>query len=183
MKNFALGLLLIPLIAGCSFIDTPVNKNIVEDYPERGYATICGFQEDTTWISKFKECEFLEKERCEEMSGNFSECESACRHAKKKEGCIEMCVPVCSWEYTIQEEIDCKADGGRWEEQGILGISACISYYDDANKICTSSDECQGDCVVTEVGGRGFCAKNNSHFGCKSTIEAINNGEGILCGD
>ena len=48
-----------------------------------------------TYLSKYHECEYIDTEACEIMSGTFNECESACRHDPSAEVCIDVCVPVC----------------------------------------------------------------------------------------
>lgn len=50
------------------------------------------------WIDEHEECEYISKELCEKLDGEFKECESACRHEPEAEICIDVCVAVCSFE-------------------------------------------------------------------------------------
>lgn len=52
---------------------------------------------DGNWLSEFQECEYIEKDWCVEMEGEFDECTSACRHDELAEMCIDVCVPVCAF--------------------------------------------------------------------------------------
>ncbi len=47
------------------------------------------------WLAEYNECEFVDREWCEEAGGTFAECESACRHDPDAEICTMQCVPVC----------------------------------------------------------------------------------------
>lgn len=49
------------------------------------------------WLAAFDECEYISREWCEQQSGRFAECESACRHDPAAEICTMQCVPVCGF--------------------------------------------------------------------------------------
>ena len=48
-----------------------------------------------TWLEKYQECEGIGKSACDTLGGNFSECDSACRHDPAANKCITLCVRVC----------------------------------------------------------------------------------------
>lgn len=48
------------------------------------------------WLDEYNECENITKLVCDQLGGQFSECESACRH-QETEYCIFLCVPVCKF--------------------------------------------------------------------------------------
>jgi len=59
-----------------------------------------------TWLEKFKECEYINEEWCDQKGGTFFECESACRHDPEAEICTMQCVPVCYLEKPWLDKID-----------------------------------------------------------------------------
>jgi len=72
---------------------------------EENYKHLCE-EIDGRWNEEYSECESesapeLTNDWCINLNGNFSECESACRHNPKlKEGqvgCIAVCMKVCKW--------------------------------------------------------------------------------------
>lgn len=82
------------------------------------------------------------------------------------------------------DKTQCEASkGNRWIPQGMAQLPACVSTYTDGGKSCTASSQCQGDCLVSAPNAPAFCAKTNSQFGCRATIEAVQAGQGILCVD
>jgi hypothetical protein len=51
-----------------------------------------------TWLAEYQECEYVEKEWCEQADGRFFECESACRHNPDPAApCTLQCVQVCKF--------------------------------------------------------------------------------------
>jgi hypothetical protein len=68
----------------------------------------------------------------------------------------------------------CEAEGGTWSIVSAMGPGACRKKYSDAGKPCTSSNQCQGDCVtnkVSELGKSGFCEEDNIKDGCETPVE------------
>jgi hypothetical protein len=49
------------------------------------------------WVIASQECEFVSKEQCDAMNGNFNECSSACRNDPNAEVCTMQCIPVCQF--------------------------------------------------------------------------------------
>ena len=49
------------------------------------------------WFAEYNECEYVGKTWCDEVSGEFLECESACRHDPNAGFCTMQCVPVCKF--------------------------------------------------------------------------------------
>lgn len=52
--------------------------------------------EEGKWLDAYSECEYINKDWCDSISGVFEECASACRHNPEAEICTMQCVPVCS---------------------------------------------------------------------------------------
>lgn len=78
----------------------------------------------------------------------------------------------------------CEAiEGNHWQPQGIAQVPTCITTYTDAGKDCTASNQCQGNCIVSQLGKSAVCAKNNSQFGCHATIENFRKNARIRCID
>ena len=50
-----------------------------------------------TWLPDSNECEYISKEKCDELGGEFKECESACRNDPNAEICTLQCVIVCQF--------------------------------------------------------------------------------------
>lgn len=73
--------------------------------------------------------------------------------------------------------------GNLWQPQGMAQIPACISTYSDGGKSCTSSSQCQGECIVTNSEKPAVCAQTSSKFGCRATIEDFKQHGGIMCAD
>lgn len=87
------------------------------------------------------------------------------------------------------EAAQCVFNGGAYRSQmGPIGSiqMECVYQYSDAGKKCTSSTECEGDCLITEdtkfkstgtsqkeyVSGFGVCEETNKWTGCTAgTIE------------
>ena len=59
---------------------------------------------EATWLSEQEECEDTSKTWCDQHQGNFSECESGCRHNDDPEAvCTAQCVGVCR--FNIEKNI------------------------------------------------------------------------------
>lgn len=52
---------------------------------------------DGNWIDLANECEYISKNDCESLGGNFNECASACRNDPDAEMCTMQCVSVCEF--------------------------------------------------------------------------------------
>jgi len=63
----------------------------------------------------------------------------------------------------------CENDGGEWKTVGILRNNMCIYTYSDAGNPCTSSDECEGRCMIEK--GNTICEDDNNPFGCFAWVE------------
>jgi putative hemolysin len=50
------------------------------------------------WVGEYYECEYITEDFCEEYSGIFDPCGSACRHEPDDIICTKQCVPYCSLE-------------------------------------------------------------------------------------
>ncbi|MBU1915850.1 RsiV family protein, partial [Patescibacteria group bacterium] len=50
---------------------------------------------DGTWLNDYYECEYISRDWCEQWSGRFNDCASACSHDPTAELCTLQCVPVC----------------------------------------------------------------------------------------
>ena len=87
---------------------------VMESYPRQCVANGENFTEElemadscgipgANWLSEEQECEYASKDWCEDKQGEFSECESACRHQDDAEICTTQCVPVCKFAKTETE--------------------------------------------------------------------------------
>lgn len=86
--------------------------------------------------------------------------------------------------YNREDAKACRAKGDKYVKVGIVGNFACVHLYKDGNKSCESSNDCEGDCIVTDsYNPEGHCQNNDSKFGCFVTIEEFNKGTPILCRD
>jgi hypothetical protein len=61
---------------------------------------------------------------------------------------------------------------------GRLQTLQCVIRYADAGKICTSGDQCAGDCRarpgVDVAAGQpvaGYCQADSNRFGCSTKVE------------
>ncbi len=79
----------------------------------------------------------------------------------------------------LYPRISCVASGGEWVRDGIFGQAQyCLRSYPDAGKVCQSSKECMGACVLvnyspsaTAVPTAGVCQSDNRPFGCYDYLE------------
>lgn len=79
-----------------------------KDYHENGEHSHEYLEEECiahggNWVEGHEECEYISKEVCEKLGGEFLECESACRHDPEAEACTKQCVIVCSFEHHKDE--------------------------------------------------------------------------------
>ncbi len=60
------------------------------------YASLCE-ERGGTYLEEHGECEYVSEDFCDELGGEFYECESACRHDPDYPDviCTMQCVPVC----------------------------------------------------------------------------------------
>lgn len=79
------------------------NVKVMESAPAQVVATgaekvlACVSSEGGRWLQEYNECEYLPKQQCEELGGEYNECASACRHDPDAMMCILMCVQVCQF--------------------------------------------------------------------------------------
>ena len=81
-----------------------------------------------------------------------------------------------AWSYP---RIACSFNGGKWVRDGLLAQAQYCRYvYSDGGRVCYSSQECMGACVITDrpVPGQpapvvGECKRTNSPFGCYALVE------------
>ncbi|MEM4360142.1 MAG: hypothetical protein QXT45_06400 [Candidatus Bilamarchaeaceae archaeon] len=96
-------------------------------------------------------------------------------------------------ENTSKDKESCEALGGVWKKIGISPIEVCNLPTSDANKECTSSDECEGICVAElsqeeldkikreTIRTKGRCTAWRIVVGCRAVVE---NGEArLICLD
>ena len=86
--------------------------------------------------------------------------------------------PALPPELVVQEKAkqDCVKAGGTPMIDG-FGISICQVKTQDGGKPCSSSDECEGFCLLEGQ----ICTSHSTHFGC---FEAYENGQRpTLCVD
>lgn len=84
----------------------------------------------------------------------------------------------------------CRAAGGTWGAQGLLGREQCVLALPDAGKTCRDADDCVGDCRLTGEAeipapgapATGKCQATTSPFGCYTQVED-GKAVGMLCVD
>lgn len=57
----------------------------------------CVSSEGGRWLQEYSECEYMPKQQCDNLGGEYNECASACRHDPEAMMCVLMCVQVCSF--------------------------------------------------------------------------------------
>jgi len=74
-------------------------ENIQEGYCSEEGPDLKGTCEsvDGTWLPDSSECEYISKDKCEELGGTYNECASACRNDPEAEICTLQCVLVCQF--------------------------------------------------------------------------------------
>lgn len=78
------------------------------------------------------------------------------------------------YQYSKTEAAECEADGGEYVlSGGFVRKYACVYYYGDAGKLCQSSEECEGVCMVYQVDDEPFCSyRSDSRVGsCSGVVE------------
>ncbi|EKD23134.1 MAG: hypothetical protein ACD_83C00039G0001 [uncultured bacterium] len=73
---------------------------------------------------------------------------------------------------TSSAEKECLAKGGEWEKIGMGLSKQCNMTFSDANKKCTDSSECQGQCIAENPQSIvGKCSSRSSaSIGCHSLM-------------
>jgi hypothetical protein len=71
----------------------------------------------------------------------------------------------------------CSISGGEWAIGGMAQSPFCLYTFPDGGKVCHSSEECMGGCVLYEIDlgqpppSVGVCRINNDPFVCHAVIE------------
>lgn len=81
------------------------------------FSQTCGI-EGANWVDEYSECEYVPQDWCEQMGGQYLECESACRH-DDAEICTMQCVPVCKFKNGDQKDVYAYKDLIKLEYPGI----------------------------------------------------------------
>ena len=78
----------------------------------------------------------------------------------------------------VPADLACAGRGGVLERVGRMQSLQCVIRYADAGRRCTSGDQCQGDCRVSDgfdapasQPAAGVCQATSSQFGCYAVIE------------
>lgn len=95
--------------------------------------------------------------------------------------------PVSNGTLNHAEKLACVQSGGFVERAGLLGAERCTMPFSDASLVCTSSDQCQGQCrgdLNSDMGTQvtGVCQANDNPFGCFTEVVNGQAGPG-LCVD
>jgi hypothetical protein len=51
-----------------------------------------------TWLSAYSECQSISSVDCINYNGSYNSCASPCRHESADFGCLQTCIPVCTFE-------------------------------------------------------------------------------------
>jgi hypothetical protein len=77
-----------------------------------------------------------------------------------------------------QSAAACQSRGGELRRVGRMQSEQCVIGYADADKACTSSDQCAGDCRIEaapfpDAGSvaQGRCQAESQNFGCHANVE------------
>lgn len=72
----------------------------------------------------------------------------------------------------------CAARGGEIKRVGRMQSEQCVIKYADAGKVCTSGDQCLGDCRIEASpfpsqgqAAQGRCQAESQNFGCHASVE------------
>jgi putative hemolysin len=72
----------------------------------------------------------------------------------------------------------CAARGGTLQPVGRMQTMQCVIAYADAGKVCTSGDQCAGDCRIDDAPfpaagatASGRCQADSRPFGCHASVE------------
>lgn len=77
----------------------------------------------------------------------------------------------------------CEESWWKIEKVGKAQIEMCVMQFSDWWKECSSSNECEWECIKKDIDGKAFCAAKDQNLGCYNSVENIEKGEGILCID
>ena len=86
-------------------------------------------------------------------------------------------IPLAQKPSIPRTEAECLAARQYWTEQGLPGGSkSCAVRTNDARKICTAQNQCEGECLVADalpIGAKaiGSCSEWVANFGCHKFIE------------
>ncbi|MEA2112833.1 MAG: Gmad2 immunoglobulin-like domain-containing protein [Patescibacteria group bacterium] len=136
MKNIGLGILVLVFITGLLFVFSGNEDGWIcqdGDWVKHGEPTIgkpnlpCWIEDDLkvfnqisgscqisegNWLAKQKECEEVDKTWCDGHQGDYSECESGCRHNHDPNvACTAQCVGVCSFPNLVNDFNSCVEAG------------------------------------------------------------------------
>ena len=79
---------------------------------------------------------------------------------------------------------NCMRLGGEWSKGGLAQTYTCVRSYSDGGKQCGTSNDCLGDCVVTNYKNPDpHCDYDDSPYGCKASIEDFKKTGSLLCTD
>ena len=73
--------------------------------------------------------------------------------------------------------VSCTFRGGEYTTGGLLDAEYCLYTYSDGGKPCSSSTECEGNCILPEQVSLnnnpviGVCKSDNDPYGCYSSVE------------
>lgn len=90
---------------------------------------------------------------------------------------------LLAYRISHSEKIQCESEWKRWEKVGKAQIYTCITYYRDWWNQCSSSNDCEWECIQKSEDATPFCEISNDRFGCGNSVENIAKWEGILCID
>lgn len=65
----------------------------------------------------------------------------------------------------------CRGDFTKWEQTCSDQSWTCVKQYNDANKLCSNSNECQGDCVYDDENQPAHCQGEELFCGCWVRVE------------
>lgn len=113
-------------------------------YSLNGVISLCRNSQGR-WINDFLECEYIPRDLCAELGGEFNQCTSACRNEPNAWACTRECVPVCDFSNTIFEENNNINNSDNENNLKILD-----SYQNEVPNNCTNWFDGCNNCLLIE---------------------------------
>lgn len=93
-------------------------------------------------------------------------------------------------EYSYKDKITCEKSGGSYQPVCARQDYRCLKVYGDGKKPCTSSEECEGECLVSKPSAdnleeaQAHCQIDDDICGCFLSVESFKSGNrSSLCID
>ena len=96
LKTLLLLVLLTVVVSAVIYLFTERPNMVLDKQPSTAIVAKECVDFKGNWLQEYNECEYTSEYWCNNSSGRFNECESACRHSDNPAApCTMQCVPVC----------------------------------------------------------------------------------------